>query len=223
METKEKTTTAKLSQVFQLFVGNDDQRPLFLKPFEHNGYVYATDVYVLIRTAKEHYDAEIDNPVKSDIDPTKVIPTPNMDYVLNINKEDFEKFKDEDEYRVTEEQKDCNTCDGTGEVEWEFERHTMDSDCPDCDGSGVSEDEVKEKTGNKTFGVYKVKLINSYFQIHLFYKLLQVQEAIGGDIHLIYQDNPSSASLFKIGNCEILIMPTYVDNELGSDAVLYYT
>lgn len=205
-ETKEKQA---ISKAFQLFVGGDNGREVLMRPFEINDFVYATDSYALIRTLKKNYKEEIVNhtqPPSAD----KVIPEGNMYIPLNIKKQEFEKYKDTDEY---EPDVGCSACDGEGEVEWEFEHHSMSADCPECNGSGLMRPKVSRKTGNKVFGQYLVKIKESYFRIDLFHKLLEVQELIGGDIVLISQSKPQAASLFLVGCCEVLIMPVDYQNE----------
>ena len=45
----------------------------------------------------------------------------------------------------------------------------------------------------------------------LFYRLIHVQTALGGDIVLTHQSGVKSAHMFKVGFCDILIMPISVN------------
>ena len=192
-----------IKDIFNLFVSTDKLRPAMLSPFEINGKIYATNATVLIRCDKSHCDFEITNTEKAP-DCERVIPAPNMDVVLNIDRSIFDTYKTEDEWVEIE----CDTCDGEGQVEWEFQNYTEDFDCPVCKGDGIKS---KHKTGNKIFRDVGVKLNNSYINIPLFYKLIQIRDMLEEDIHLIYQENPTNPVLFKVGFCEILLMP-YMHN-----------
>ena len=59
-----------------------------------------------------------------------------------------------DEEVVIEDAVECEECDGTGEVYWEYKdnhlhTHERLMDCPICDGTGEMEHEKTKKTGKK--------------------------------------------------------------------------
>ena len=63
----------------------------------------------------------------------------------------FESFEREEELELMEEGRECEECNGLGEVEWEYtdkdgEMHFHYGDCPFCKGEGKAED-VFESTG----------------------------------------------------------------------------
>lgn len=63
----------------------------------------------------------------------------------------LESFYMEAEQVITEEGRECEECEGSGYVEWEYtdldgEIHFHDDDCPICKGDGIIED-VLESTG----------------------------------------------------------------------------
>jgi hypothetical protein len=58
-----------------------------------------------------------------------------------------------------------------------------------------------------------VKIGDPHIKMHLFYKLIQVQELIGGDITLIAERNSHQPAVFKVGLCEVLIAPVYFDED----------
>lgn len=202
---------SKLIDVFKLFVGVNESRQVLHKPFEFKDKVYASDKYTLVRIDKKNCDFVLDNehpPIKCD----NIVPSENMNVVLNIDKSTFEKYKTEDEFEYIGENIDCSTCEENGTVEWKFERWKKEFDCPMCDGSGYSQERRSRKTGNKTFGFKLVNMMGVYFDVNKFYKLIKVHELIGCEIVLISKSNPQSAVLFRIGNCEILLMPYNYEN-----------
>lgn len=202
-----------LEKSFDLFVGEDNARNMLSKPFCQDGYVYATDLHVIIRCKESDCDFEVDKSIKGISNPSSVFLKPNMNRVLDLNDSAFEKIKTEDEYTFHGENKKCKECRGDGEVYWEYEHHEMLYECPECGGSGFSEEKIGVKTGNKTFGhLSKVRLGESYFNAPFFYKLMEVKKQLGSDIKLVRQVSNDRASNFEVGNCEIAIMPVLVDD-----------
>ena len=60
----------------------------------------------------------------------------------------FESFEREEELALMEEGRECEECNGLGEVEWEYtdldgKIHYHDGDCPICEGDGIIEDVFK--------------------------------------------------------------------------------
>jgi len=193
-------------EVFNLFLRHDKLRPVFSNPFEVNGFVYATNGEVLIRTKKENIDFTFKNGCKLP-NVESVIPKINESLILELKNEMFEILKTKDEYKTVGKDVECLTCDGDGKVEWEFQHYSTRFYCPECKGSGYLEEKRKVKTGGKTFGDVVVRFKDSYFDINIFYKLIQVRDFLGGEIELISYSAPNNVSVFKIGICEVLLMP----------------
>ena len=195
-----------LKKAFDLFVSADNIRPTFNAPFEFKDYVYATDVMVLIRCKKENIDFEITNDGKVPKDIEAIIPKENMSKVLCFDRDKFNAFMLEDEYTGGEDV-ECDTCNGEGEVEWEFEHYTLEADCPVCDGSGIQSEGKKIMTGRKTFAKTDlVKLNGIHLSAQRFNTLLKAQDIIGGEITAINLGESISPSMFRVGNCEVLLM-----------------
>ncbi len=210
-----------LGDVFSMFVSKDYLRPAMCKPFVQNGKVYATDATMVIFIDEKDCDFEVKNEYQEKAPNVEaIVPIPNTSKIIYVQQSDFDKFKTEDELEYTGEEINCETCNGEGVVEWEFEHYTKDFDCPKCDGTGYKEEKQQRKTGNKIFGVCRVKVGETYFDMKRFYKLIQVQKVIGGDIELIYSEKPNTIHSFKIGKCTILIMPCPIDDENDCDGVL---
>lgn len=201
---------ARLGGVLELFYSKDKLRPAMQSAFKQNGKVYATDAYTAICIDEEHFDFEIVNEFQ-DKAPNmgKIYPEENTGRILNVSISDFEKFMTEDEVKYLGEDISCDTCDGEGEVEWEFEHWTQEFDCPRCHGTGLSYKAQEVKTGNKTLGNYKVRIGDAYFDIRKFFKLIRVQQILGGEIEIIHvPEKPTGPHVFKVGICKIIIMPT---------------
>ena len=80
-------------------------------------------------------------------------------FIIDLTNIDFSVYKTEKELVASDQSNECKTCDGTGEVEWEFEMHSKDDDCPVCDGKGYIGKEVFVETGAFGFGEQTVKLV----------------------------------------------------------------
>jgi hypothetical protein len=212
-------TPKSLQEVFKLFCGKDGLRPAMQEPFERNDKVYATDAFILIRCDKSHCDFEITNQY-----PTpkveSVFSEPNMSVPLKINAAMFDKYFTADEFELIGEDVKCKACDGHGEVEWEYESYTKDDDCPVCDGSGIEDEQKPIKTGRKTIGDYFVSINETHFDMKLFYRIIQAQSFLGGEIVLTHQSAPNKANIFKVGYCDIVLMPTLAERDLERTLVI---
>lgn len=211
---------------------SDDARDWMKKPFLETirGYLFvcATTPFcsILIRAKyfgdhiaaiKEKYDFLLENridpifPTYTDFNKVAINTIP-----LSVLKNIIAEFPREDEY--TDDTKECEECNGSGSVEWEYKNYTKDDDCPVCDGAGELETTPK-KTGNKVFAAgNRISIGNSYFMPERVQDLLRIAEILDCDIDLIHQDAPTKPSLFRIENCLVLLAPCKFEDV---DKVLY--
>jgi hypothetical protein len=199
----------KLNQAFEMFLGNDEMRPILNNPFILNGYTYATDSNVLIRTKNENIDFKFENKAEGKTPNAETLfKEKTLNKVMDFSGLDFESLKTADELIDSGEDIACEECEGEGEVEWKFEQHTNKFECPICDGSGFKEETKRIKSGNKTFesNTY-LKINNSFFYINIFYKLMKCAKLVGGDIVLTNGVQYSDPMIFEVGNCELMICP----------------
>jgi DnaJ-class molecular chaperone len=138
MENLENKETTILEEVFKLFTTENDLNTTFNEPFEKDNKVYATDRHCLIKIDKSLCDFSVNN--KGDVPNVEaVIPVNNVNIIIDEDLSKYDIYKTEDSYDEIDEDIDCDTCDGSGEVEWEFEHYTNYFDCPVCEGSGYKE------------------------------------------------------------------------------------
>src|ERR1039457_4029463 len=100
----------KLKQVFELFTGNDDLRPVMKTPFKRDGYYFATDAHSLVYMA----DA-------IDLGYAENIKAPNCLAVIPSERHapiSIDMFDLEREINgvtpIVDETIDCYDCDGEG-------------------------------------------------------------------------------------------------------------
>jgi len=201
-------------ELFKLFCGSDSNRPVMFLPFEVNEKIYATDAMTLICCDKKHLEFELTNKEKPLAKVEKVFPEINSNRIVANKMEDFDVFKTRDLLMKNGKDIKCDTCNGDGEVEWEYEHHTKIDDCPVCRGIGYSYEAKTVPTGEKTFerDVY-VKIDDANFNVNVFMVIFEAQKMIGEEIVLLNKVEKYKPALFKIGKYQILIMPVGSDEK----------
>ena len=200
-------------ELFKMFCGNDEIRPAMLLPFEWNGKICATDAHKLIRCDKAFLEFELTNPHKG-LNTDAAIPKITCNRIVANKLEDFEVFKTADELVKNGKDIECVECDGDGEVEWEYGRHTKTDECPVCDGSGYSSESRLVPNGKKTFEKDAYLTIDGvFFNVNIFIVVFEAQKIIGEDIISLNKVEKNKPALFKIGNYELLIMPVNNNEE----------
>lgn len=211
-----------LGNVFSLFTGFDGLRQWMSKPFEQDGFIYATDSMVLIRISKsiinEVFDS-IEKPICQSI-----IPSSNCSELISVNNIDFEQYKTENELIESVDEKECGLCDGSGKMTESYyhngKYYEATFDCPVCDGTGYEERSRMIPSGKLTFNSsIRIRIKDNLFDLKRFYKLVEVKQLINCDIYLIHNPSDLHGALFKVGDFEILLMPTSA-NESDCEAVL---
>ena len=198
-------------QVFELYVSNDKLRPVMNAPFIQNGCVCATNGHALIRVAKSETKEEYAHSAK-----------PNCNAVfLKTKKEEVITFKRLEELLAEVEQVEetkqvgksieCEECEGTGEVSWEYKRWTENDECPVCDGSGYSS-EVKHiptgkmipnpqeaiLLGDKTFRAGYVSVLAKTMELMEIYSVVMKYN----------EKKPYEQAVFNFNiNTDVLLMP----------------
>ena len=165
-------------------------------------YIFSTDKYILIRKKG-----------KLKIEPTEIYSKANEEYIKSILKINSYKeitidckdllnqlnvFKTRHKYDKTFNS--CDTCQGNGEVVWEFESHTKEDDCPSCDGDG--EVCVKSILLGLGFNDWEcVKLFDDVFiRCDILYKLISVADSI------TFKETYENQVLFEFAEYDGIVM-----------------
>lgn len=205
------TEKTKLEQVFDLFVSKREEK--FASPFADSGKVFATDKYSVVFTDSENCDFPVVETEIKKPNLAHLVFTPNISKTISFDGVDFEALKTEDE---REDNVDCEECNGTGEVTWEYKSWHNNDECPNCKGEGTFQG---VKTGKKTFPSRKYVAINdAMVLIDEFYKLAQAQQVLSSDVSLTYYLDSEHMLGFKIHNLSFVIMSNY--NASDGDIVL---
>ena len=140
-------------KLFDPYVSYEDCRPEFQKPFSYGDYLCATETHMFLRVDKSLLNADF---ATIDRDVSKIFPEANccVSYTLRELEEAVDASMTGEEEIVVSPSIECDECDGTGFVEWEYisrHGHTYHDElqCPCCDGRGTFREKVKRKTGKK--------------------------------------------------------------------------
>ena len=131
------------------YPGCEQYRHPFLN--ERNGQVWATDGHVLISVAPHRLSG--DYPKLKLGDPVGfAVHTCDMTVTMSMLEETLASVPKIKEQIEVQPARECEECDGTGEVMWEYTDgglrvHQMEAVCPVCDGKGIFEKAVYKETG----------------------------------------------------------------------------
>ena len=206
-------------ELLDLFVCKNDYPQKLTRPFEnlyYEGKVWASEGHLLLVIDKECLSEEYEK----DKLHLPEIKERNINTVVTKKaiQEAFSKCEQVEEEVTIGKNADCEECDGSGYVDWEYTTrggkvYYEEDECPVCKGSGYSEEAISKKTGKKiadpdapmkidTMGVF-----SRYVQIVLkTMDLLEVDEIR----HVFTSDKEPNLYLIADG-IKLYWMPALVD------------
>lgn len=123
-----------IDKVLSLYVSDDELRVKLQKPYRYGDFIVATDSRALIRIPVEHVEAEYP---QGTIKSNHLLNDSNCHRMLTLSdiKAALAKVP-RDEKTI-----DCDECEGTGGVIWEYtdqngNEYQSNFDCPVCKGKG---------------------------------------------------------------------------------------
>lgn len=205
--------------LLNLFTGNDELRPNMMFPNLRDGIVSASDCYVLIcipeneLTLKYNTNEQYPNSAKlfSDFE-TEPLSS------IKVNVETLAKELTKCRLEVDKLLLKCKECNGSGNVEWEYEdnnreTHYAQHDCPLCDGAGTDEKNHPfarirllsfEKDGDT---IFQIKIGDLYFHPFQIYRLFMVAILKGyKEIEIFYKKHKYGQNVSYFGNIKVLVM-----------------
>lgn len=178
------------------YPGCEQYRHPFLN--ERNGQVWATDGHVLISVAPHRLSGDypklkLGEPVGFAKRTCDLTVTMSM---LAETLASVPTIKEQIEVHPAEE---CEECDGTGEVMWEYtdgglKVHQMEAVCPVCDGRGIFAKAVYKETG-RTIPDPKAKIEvgNAILLVRDVQKLVSAMAFFGADsVHLVRDEGQTT-------------------------------
>lgn len=215
-----KVSKEEVNQILEEFTSNDEYRDWMNSPVLINDICIATDAHILLIVPKQYCSITNNLPEEKHLNVLNIIP-PEKNTIKEINVDYLSVLMDKiplvDEYINAETDQSCKTCDGDGNVEWVFEDYDKYDDCPVCYGEGTITKEELVKTGYKVKDFSKFTNINgSIFNTEYVYKMCELAKKINAEkIKLVFSEKPNRASLFKINDFKVLLMPVVnLDKEI---------
>ena len=209
--------------LLNLFTGNDKLRPAMSFPNLKDGIVYASDGHVLIaipetelslkyKTNEKYPKAE---KLLEDFEKRNLTS-------INVRVSDIAKELAKARVHVDMDSIKCEECNGSGEVEWEYQSkegryYEHDDDCPVCKGKGnfdkvhpfarVSLDMIEdEETGCRA----GISIGDLYFHPFQLYRLFMVGMVKGYEsIEIFYDKEKYGQTVTYFGNIRVLVMILY--------------
>lgn len=200
-----------IEQILEMYVDENSKRGLN-EPFLQDGYIYATNGYILLRS---------NNLLIKPNDHIKVLERPYCGNLFKNIPESYTITIEEinsmlinvpmiDETKSVGKNIMCKECQGEGIVEWEYKKWTKDFDCPVCDGEGYSETTKEICTGNQIRNPeHPLSILGKDFLTKYIEVLQKTILFFNVDtIKVGYNENLSLGTLFRINeNIDVLIMP----------------
>lgn len=204
-------------ELLQMFVSTDGMRPKFMKPWIERDNVFATETHICIRT-KMTLNDKADYPRYDDGNTNRLFPVSiaGADGKLSSktieNALSYAPMIEEIEWRGADIE--CEECDGTGEVDWQYRDWTQSFDCPVCDGTGYSSHSRCIPTGKKIADPEACVEINGVcFRTCFLKMLLEAMKFFNCEDVSVTLTGPSSAAHFELTHMtDIIIMPVMHDN-----------
>jgi hypothetical protein len=201
-------------------IKQNDMRVWMNTPFLLGNYVYSTDAHSLIRFRKEDL-SEIYKECSKPNNAEYASKLYNVEFkdILEIKVNDLKKAIDKvpfvEEYENTDLEGKCNECEGSGEVEWEYEGHLSDFDCPVCNGEGSLTESKRIKTGRKVKDEgYFIDINFSRLRIAMIEELIKIASILNVEkVKVVNQTKPNSGIIFKVGKGELIMMPVLLTDE----------
>lgn len=214
------------AELLSTFCDKDEFRQLLRAPFLNTKYneVWSTDGHALIRIKPERLVGEYP---KGELNlPTLESPCKRKVTIEAINKA-LDECPKVDEEIVIQDAVECEDCDGSGEVYWEYtdnHLHTHERlfECPVCNGTGELEPEKTKKTGKQIAKEDAIINIgNAYFFAKNICKLKSAMDFLGiTSVELAYNPERGASEFVLDGDIRIELSPMLFDHTHKCDAKL---
>ena len=214
------------AELLSMFCDKSYSNPLCSNPFFNTkcNEVWSTDGYVIIRIKPERLVGEYP---KGELNlPPSECPCKKKITIDAINKA-LDACPKVDEEIVIQDAVECEDCDGTGEVYWEYtdnKGHTHEhlDECPVCDGTGEIKPEKTKKTGKQiTKEDAVVKIGNAYFFAKNICKLKSAMDFLDiTSVELIYNHYRNASEFVIDEDIRIELAPMLFDHTCECDAKL---
>lgn len=221
----------KYQKILNLFVSTDELRSWMQTPFIIDDKAYSTNGWALVafdlKNLTEIGEFRAFNADKlSGVYPLEQ----NLDKTYSIVdlKELFKKVPQVEDFDEEEKEDTCEECSGSGEVTFTYEDskykdHELDGECPICDGFGKCKQTIEKPNGKMVDDCNSKCVIgNSLFFANKIKHIIDVAEILEvSEFKHIHQTTSNKQNVFKIGDVDLLLMPTMSEGDFHSDGVAF--
>ncbi len=221
----------KYQEILDLFVSKDQLRDWMTRPFIINNKIFATNGWALVSFNLTNLKVLGDVGYYKEDKLNMIYPfEPNLDntYSIDYLKECFKSVPLVEDYDEEVKESLCDECDNSGVVTFTYidskcKDHELNGECPICDGMGKISHSIKKPNGKMIEDPdSKCRIGNSLFFANKIKHILEVAELLGvNEFKHIYQGTPVEKNLFKIGDVELLLMPTMSGGDFNPDSYAF--
>lgn len=216
----------KESELLDKFCDKTHINKILTEPFFNTNYneVWSSDGVVLIRINPKVLDNEY--PKKKLGFPELGCPCKKKITIEAVNQA-LDECPKIDEDIIIQNAVECEDCDGSGYVTWEYmdtrgHTHEYESDCPVCDGTGEIEHERTKKTGKQiTNEDAVIKIGDACFRARVINKLKFAMDFLRiTSVKLTHNSNRAANEFVLNDDTRIILMPIFLDPYDEQDATV---
>lgn len=205
-------------KLFSLFIDKSNGRKEISEPFESEGWIAATESHICILVRPEYLKQSYE---PNGIKVSKILSDPNIDIVITRTQlmNAINKVSSVIEKQVVRPAIECDECDGTGMVTWDYEdselyTHHQDFDCPICNGTGNKYEAIIKPTGRMipcqecAIGIYEQQ-----FQALKILTICDAMQILGIDKLRYVGSYPQFGNIFILDEGIQIVLTTCIGTE----------
>lgn len=205
------------AELLSTFCNKDEFRSLLRAPFLNTKYneVWSTDGHALIRIKPERLVGEYP---KGELNLPQLECQCKKKITIGAINKALDECPKVDEEIVIQDAVECEDCDGSGEVYWEYtdnhlRTHERLFDCPVCNGTGEIVPEKTKKTGKKRAEEKAIINVgNAYIFAYNIYKLKFAMDFLGiTSVELAYNSERGTSEFVLDNDIRIILAPMLFD------------
>ena len=185
--------------ILNKYTSKDEMRPVFTKVIRQGDYLYATDAHIIVRKKSNEIVSPSELKIQLDKFFLSICRYSKIDNIISVIEDLPTEIMILDTGKVKKSK--CLECDGTGQVEWTYERYEKEDDCPECDGDGKKYESILEEKIIISPNLY-ITYREKYFNPTLILNILKDFEHITPSISI-----SKDSLLIKYPDYEFVIMP----------------
>lgn len=202
----------KYIEILKMFVGNQDNRQHFHKPFTIENKAISTDAIQLcmmdINKVEGAFEAQEQKYVNGILGVIPQVENMNLEIKIEDLNNIFKDIAVEPKMIPNGKYLPCAECDGDGVVEWEYNSYTNDFDCPVCDGHGDNgKPQLIPSNQNQFVSGSYIEIHKTNFDCNLIQKIIDVAMILEIDMIKLVCESDQHSFVFMVDDVTIITMP----------------